>query len=101
MEFINIQIPASVYCEIYKIHEEKTGQEIIKAIQKLATSSNEQRSYRPGSDTVTGKVWDIADNLKKSQGTTNRNEVVKACMAEEINVNTANTQYSQWAKENM
>jgi hypothetical protein len=54
---------------------------------------------RPDSGTVTGKLWDIADEISKEKGRPAlRSEVVARYMAEQPNANqaTANTQYARW-----
>lgn len=103
METVSINIPAALYCDIYARHGGRTNQEIVKLLHQLTHATpdvDESRSYRPGENTITGRVWAIADRLKLEHGRTNRNQVVETCMKEGINVNTANTQYSQWAKTN-
>ncbi|MDO9477595.1 MAG: hypothetical protein Q7L07_12865 [Pseudohongiella sp.] len=103
MEQVSIQIPASLYCQIYVKHEEQTTNVIIetlKAYSGMSQSKTTAKSLRPGEGTITGRVWKIADQLKAENGVANRTLVVEACMAEGINMNTANTQFSNWSKEN-
>lgn len=54
---------------------------------------------RPDSDSVTGKLWDIADRISKELGRpAPRKQVVDTYMAEVVNANvaTAQTQYARW-----
>ena len=54
---------------------------------------------RPDSGTVTGKLWDIADEISMNLGRpAQRKEVVDRYLAEQPNANsaTANTQYARW-----
>jgi hypothetical protein len=55
---------------------------------------------RPRIGTITGRVWEIADQIQKQSGKTEREAVIKACMGEGININTASTQFSYWKKAN-
>lgn len=54
---------------------------------------------RPDAGSVTGKLWDIADEISNSKGApATRKEVVDRYMAEVSGANqaTANTQYARW-----
>jgi hypothetical protein len=54
---------------------------------------------RPAPDTQTGKVWTIADDLKRSLGREpTRAEVIKAAVQAGVNPSTASTQYGRWKK---
>lgn len=56
---------------------------------------------RPKPDTVTGRVWDICDELsKKAKAPAVRSDVMKACEEEGINKATVATQYGKWRKFN-
>jgi len=106
MESIFIQLPAALYTSIYERYREETGATITACLSRLLDvgtsedlSPDESSQYsRPGMGTKTGKVWEIADRILKEKGSVNREAVIKACMEEEINVNTASTQYSHWRK---
>ncbi len=103
MEKICIEIPAPLFFEIYSRFGSKTGEMITKSLSTLADQPAvefRETSVRPKPHTITGRIWEIADGLKAQNGFTNRNDVVKACMSEGINMNTANTQFSHWLKEN-
>ena len=53
--------------------------------------------HRPSSGTRTGRVWEIADELTRSNGrTATRGEVVKQFTSEGGNPNTASTQFHKW-----
>ena len=107
METVFIQIPAGLYAEIYALHKEGTADAISNCLNQLIVSRRSERS-RPGKDkpqfrqrpkgAKTGKVWEVADGLAET-GVSDRESVVKACIEQEnINLNTANTQYSHWRK---
>ena len=105
METVSVQIPAALYAAIYASHEEETGSVINDCLsQLLGPSGPDSRSAkegslqypRPGSGTITGRIWDIADKLEQESGGTSREAVVTACISEGINLNTASTQYSHW-----
>ncbi len=105
MEMVSISIPAALYVAIYSEHEEETSCFIRDSLEQLVSSESDIHSAgrdgtpvypRPGSGTITGRVWEIADKLQMENGTTNREAVVKACISEGINLNTASTQYSHW-----
>lgn len=54
---------------------------------------------RPDAGSITGKLWDIADEISSAKNTAaSRKEVVDRYMAEVPNANqaTANTQYARW-----
>lgn len=56
---------------------------------------------RPAPDTKTGKVWSIADEMTKEQGTpAKRKDVLNECDAHGIAASTAATQYGRWRKFN-
>ena len=57
-----------------------------------AQAKPRQRSAVGGSVSM---VWEIADAMKSSP----RSEVIAACIAKGININTAKTQYYKWSKE--
>ena len=105
MKAVNIEIPASLFCGIYKIYGDDTGSQIIKALQSLEDKADEGyvwKSLRPGTGTITGRVWEIADEYKKMNGgMVSRESIVKKCIEEGINMNTANTQFSHWIKEQL
>lgn len=62
-------------------------------------SNANQTLSRRGSDTKSGRVWDIADQITRKQGRiARRSEVMKTYSEEGGNPNTASTQYSQWRK---
>jgi hypothetical protein len=62
----------------------------------IGTVASTQHFMRPGQGTITGRVWEIADQLYADTGEMNREAVVTACMEEGIKLNTASTQFSQW-----
>ena len=110
MESISIQIPASLYTSIFERYGEEStstitallaqlvGEEVIKPEPRI---SPDKTPYpRPGEGTITGKVWEIADKIQEQTGRAEREDVIKACMEEGININTASTQYSYWRKAN-
>ena len=106
METVSVQIPAALYAAIYARHEEETGDAISGCLNRLLVPDVTEPSppreggpqyARPGKNTITGRVWEIADQLRKA-GAADRESVVRACVAAGINVNTANTQYSHWKK---
>ena len=52
---------------------------------------------RPGPETKTGRVWEIADEITRTKGRlAKRREVIARFTAENGNANTANTQYQYW-----
>jgi len=103
MERISIQLPAALYTALYTRYEEDTGDAIEECLRQLLGSSEIRpvsgrrgtaTNPRPGAGTITGKVWDIADQLLEQTGSADRDSVMKACINVGININTANTQYS-------
>lgn len=105
MESISIQIPASVYVAIYERYQEETSATITDWLssrlksEKNSMSASDQsrlRYPRPSPGTKTGRVWDIADQIKAELGHASREAVIKVCIDEGLNVNTASTQYSYW-----
>lgn len=64
----------------------------------LGSASLSTATKRP-SGGVTGRVWDIADEISaRVHRPALREEVLSAAIKEEINQNTASTQYGRWAK---
>jgi hypothetical protein len=56
---------------------------------------------RPGTGTVTGTIWSIADSLSAALGSpVGRKEVLDEAAKKEINPSTAATQYGRWRKYN-
>jgi AbrB family looped-hinge helix DNA binding protein len=54
---------------------------------------------RPRAGTATGRVWDIADELTRRDGTrARRAAVIDAYVREGGNPNTANTQFQRWRR---
>jgi len=52
---------------------------------------------RPHSGTLTGRVWEIADEITREKGRrAERREVIERYVAENGNRNTAGTQYQYW-----
>tara|TARA_R100001039_G_C1839038_1_gene100530 strand:- start:1245 stop:1568 length:324 start_codon:yes stop_codon:yes gene_type:complete len=103
MDNISIQIPAALFCALYERFGQHTENQIVSCLQDLAGSTaslTSSSSLRPKLGTITGRVWEIADRIKANDGNAQRNAVVQASIEEGINMNTANTQYSHWAKEN-
>ena len=105
METVSIQIAAELYTAIYTQHKDSTSEVIAECLRSLLDDSQPDSSssdvgvehfMRPGKGTITGRVWEIADQLLNETGEMDRNAVVKACMEENINMNTASTQYSHW-----
>ncbi len=59
--------------------------------------SSDVRYSRPRSGTRTGRVWEIADERTREIGyRAKRSDVIRCCVAEGINRNTASTQYQHW-----
>ena len=107
METVHVKIPAELYTAIYAHYEEETSGAISGCLKQLVDSNApEMQSHmegtsqypRPGSGTITGRVWEIADRLFEETGKADRSAVVEACLRERININTASTQYSYWKK---
>ena len=109
MESVFIQIPADRFGRIYAQYKNETGDAINNCLRRLLHSRRSgysapergrpqhQFAQRPTGE-KTGKVWEIADRLE-SACNADRESVVKACVEQEqINPNTANTQYSHWKK---
>ena len=70
---------------------------------KVERERNEKANgvVRPAPDTKTGKVWSIADEMTKEQGTVaKRKDVLNECDAHGIAASTAATQYGRWRKFN-
>lgn len=54
---------------------------------------------RPQPGTLTGRVWEIADDITREKGRrAERREVIKRYVAENGNRNTAGTQFQYWKK---
>lgn len=109
MESIAVQLPSALYTSIYGRYGEQTSAKIIACLSQLADAETPEETRveigvlqypRPGIGTKTGKVWEIADRILKETGTIDRETVIKLCMLEGININTASTQYSHWRKAN-
>ena len=103
METVSIQIPAELYTAIYARYAETTSEAINKCLQTLlddnesqSASTSVEHFMRPGKGTITGRVWEIADQLLQETGEMDRAAVVTACIEEGLNMNTANTQYTHW-----
>jgi hypothetical protein len=103
METVSITLPADLYITLYDQYGDKTTQNIVDILRGSSDVEPIEQpsfSYRPGAGTKTGRVWEIADELKAASGTAIRNEVLQRCFEEGLNMNTANTQYSKWKSEN-
>ena len=103
METVSIQIPAELYTTIYSKHGASTSKAIEECLQSLLIESEPEPKttdfdlfMRPGEGTITGRVWEIADEIYEETGKISREAVVTKCMEEGINMNTASTQYSHW-----
>jgi 5-methylcytosine-specific restriction protein B len=59
-----------------------------------------QLPRRPGENTITGRVWHIADELSTNDTPATRQAVIDKALAEGINSHTAHTQYGHWRKAN-
>lgn len=56
---------------------------------------------RPGSETISGRIWEIADRITGRTGMrATRHQVVSEAMNLGFNASTINTQYSRWRKFN-
>lgn len=67
--------------------------------EKTKEPSPNKAAKRPKEESMTGKVWALADSLHASTGEIpDRKAVVSACEAEGINPSTASTQYGKWKK---
>lgn len=62
--------------------------------------SDSRLPRRPGQSTITGRVWQIADDLSTSDTPAARQSVIEKALAEGINSHTAHTQYGHWRKAN-
>ena len=104
METVSVQILSSLFVEIYARHGEETSNTINDCLNRLLEENkfdlnpkNDSPHFmRPGEGTITGRVWEIADQLFEKTGEADRVAVVKACDEEDINMNTASTQFSHW-----
>jgi len=105
MEQISLQIPARLYAALYQHYGERTSafveswlEERVRSLEEPSSPavSTSQRYPRPNPGTKTGRVWEIADSIEKAKGVATREDVIRACMEEGLNVNTASTQYSYW-----
>ena len=95
-------IPAALYAGLYAQHKEETSDAILSRLLGSVSSEPADRpQYKypePGKGTKTGRVWEIADRKYEENKKADWNSVVRACIDEDINVNTASTQYSYWKK---
>ena len=104
MEVVSITIPAEVYTALFARYEESTTATITEVLRNLAVENAKKlltphAPYsRPGAGTKTGRVWEIADRLHETSGNADRDAVIRACMEEGINVNTASTQFTYWKR---
>ena len=105
MEQVSIQIPASLYAALYNRFGERTTAVIVGWLAEKAgatdnsdstQASSRSRYPRPQPGTKTGRVWQIADQIQEETGQASREAVIRACLEEGLNVNTASTQYSYW-----
>lgn len=105
MEQVAVTIPARIYVTLYEHYGDQTSALIASWIEEraqslgngLAHDAGQQLRYpRPGSGTKTGRVWEIADAIEHEKGSASREDVIRACLHEGLNVNTASTQYSYW-----
>ena len=108
MDKVFIEVPAELYAKIYALHKEGTTAAISNCLNGLIVSrpsgpselvkDKPQYRFRQRPKGVsTGKIWEVADGLAEA-GVSDRESVVNACVEQNINPNTANTQYSQWKK---
>jgi hypothetical protein len=109
MEFVSIQLPASLYTALFHRFGDDTTSTISAWLTQSLLNSRagndrpqiQAPKYpRPGEGTITGRIWQIADQLAIETGKAEREDVIKACMKEGINPNTANTQYTHWRNAN-
>jgi hypothetical protein len=105
MEAISIQVPALLYTSLYERYGEETTSTITTWLSHLINAEPQTEGAatqypRPRTGTITGRVWEIADQIQKQAGKAEREAVIKACMSEGININTASTQFSYWRKAN-
>lgn len=102
METVSIEIPAALYVALYQREGMNTSARIVSILEQAVSGTARrgvaQRSPypRPAPNTITGKIWGIADRIEAERGTADRESVIKACMEAGINVNTASTQYTHW-----
>jgi len=103
METVSIQLPAELYTTIYSKHGAATSKAIEECLQSLVSerepkpkTTDFDHFMRPNKGTITGRVWEIADEIYEKTGEISREVVVTKCMEEGINMNTASTQYSHW-----
>lgn len=105
MEKVSVQIPAALYMSLYEQFQETTSTVIIDWLTEKAQATGgphqepgegRVRYPQPRPGTKTGRVWEIADRILKETGQASREAVIRACMEEGLNVNTASTQYSYW-----
>lgn len=105
------------YCQAFEVNTES-----LKALQKrlgrglaevspLPVKDKETRQRkgaapkRPSPGTKTARVWDISDEIYKTDLTAAvdskefRNKVVDACVLDGINGSTASTQFSKWRRD--
>lgn len=66
-----------------------------------ATDAGAVQSARPKAGTLTGKVWEICDQVREKHGSgfdwkAHRSEILATCVAEGINNATATTQFSKY-----
>ena len=109
MEAISIHIPGELYASLFERFGESTTATITAHLAGLVDRKRTTEPQvaevitaysRPGVGTITGRIWEIADRIQKQSGQADREAVIKACMAEGININTASTQFSYWRKAN-
>lgn len=103
MDSVSIEIPSDLFVELYQQFEGQTQSMILAKLRELVAGEYAippERSMRPKSGTITARVWEIADEFKSQSRNADRTAVVQACIAAGINMNTANTQFSHWSKEN-
>lgn len=109
MEVIAVQIPASLYAALFQRYGDATSSMIATHLVDLLEGEalDKPRSHeipsgypRPRAGTITGRVWQIADEIQEKYGRVDRETVIKACIKAGINVNTASTQFSYWRKAN-
>lgn len=109
MESVFVQVPGALYASFYERHGEQTTAAISTCLSQHLrgeVSAEVQAEIastpypRPRDGTITGKIWEIADRVKQQSGSADREAVIKACIQENININTASTQFSYWKKAN-
>lgn len=89
------------------VGDKKVKTKTATPVKKAPTVTKPKREVRngvprPGVNTITGRVWTIADALaKKLKGKpAPRKDVLASCEDEKINPATAATQYGRWRKFN-